>query len=247
MKRLLKPSWVQILAGVLLVIGAVMGMLENNIIETLMQNKVPFLTSVLVGENLSLALFLLGYILLLFETRIKAVRICMILSILSVLMLSLRGYLLYSDYSDTKVFNHMAWMLSGMVYNFLVVYIISILLKHKPMTNTGWIHVIAIVMIINNGEGLTRIATQYVDFVKVNLADFEGFPYSLWVKFILTDILGTIAYYYMATSEVFHRHRLDYPLDVDASKVYSPFNKWMLAAVVVPVVIAASLTVVYLF
>ena len=67
------------------------------------------------------------------------------------------------------------------------------------------------------------------------------------VKFILTDILGTIAYYYMATSEVFHRHRLDYPLDVDASKVYSPFNKWMLAAVVVPVVIAASLTVVYLF
>lgn len=157
MKRLLKPSWVQILAGVLLVIGSVMGMLEKNIIETLMQNKVPFLTSVLVGENLSLALFLLGYILLLFETRIKAVRICMIFSILSVLMLSLRGYLLYSYSSDTKVFNHTAWI-SGMVYNFLVVYIISILLKHKPMTNTGWIQVIAIVMIMNNGEILTCLS-----------------------------------------------------------------------------------------
>lgn len=247
MKRLLKPSWVQILAGVLFVIGSVIGMLSEGIFKTFMSNDVPFLTSVLASRYLSYVFFLFGYILLLIETRIKAIRISMMLAIGLVVMLSLIDYLIYSEYTEFSGLNYTAGRITNFVYNLLWVYIISILLQHKPLTNVGWLLMIAIVMIVHNGELLTAIVKDFLGFVKVDFADFTGFPYSLWENFIMTNLMATIAYYYMATSEVFNRHRLEYALEVDTSKVFSPFNKWMLAAIVTPVVITASLTIVYLF
>lgn len=223
-----------------------MGLLTENILVTLMRSNVDILTSGLIAYNLCYVFFLLGYILLLFETRIKAIRICMILAIFLCLMLSLTVYLIFSKTLSGET-AELTSNVFNVVYNLLWVYIIAILLQHKPLTNVGWIQVIAIVMIMQTTFVLTNIVAKHVDFVKINLTDFSGFPYSMWGKYILANILGTIAFYYMATSEVFHRHRLDYTLDVNTSRVYSPFNKWMLSAVVVPVVVVASLIVVYQF
>lgn len=250
MKKTLKPTPLQIAAAILLAFSDLVVLIAPLFDQTFANNGISWELSSFIKRATNELLFLPGLLIIALLAKEKPVRVAMICG----LVIELIGIILSYDVC-TRITEAGEYSLG--IYNldvsrniiscFIWVWILSVIIRDKKLTDVGWIQILPIILTVNMSVSIFfLVLSNYALPGSDTLMQFmftDNFVYKLWFTFG-TPVLHMIGYYYLATSELFN-NKYSNENATSGWKAYSPFNKWMAAAFIVPVVIFSLTLLVY--
>lgn len=251
MKQSIKPSSIQKVAGILLVIALCVqlaSLLLNNVFR---DNGFSFAMTFLYSNLTYTIIFFMGLSILAFLTKEKPVRFALIVGMIINIIDLAAGY-----YVCTKI-EIARGEVTNDIYNldifhviintFVWVWLFSVILRGKSLSRMGWIQMLPIILIINLGLYVFGLVDSNIDYPGKDFMTensfFANFVYRFWISYIM-PFFRMIGFYFFATSELFNKQYSTESTNV-GWKSYSPFNKWMVAALIAPIIIIPLTILVY--
>lgn len=227
-----RPNKKQTAVAVMFVAGAVLTVL--NIFSFMM---VPYGDLIMLLNWLPNMIFAVSWLMLAFLAVNKAVRVASFIGT----GVSLFAYLyLLPAFAMNKI----AQTAIALVIMLALCYAVSLLQTNggiKGHTKT-WVNLIALEMVLSFSFSLSIISVGLsvgLSYVPVEDLYFAS-PYYSFFSLLILELMFIISYWKLARCEAFSGK-----YDGEAVVDFSPVNKWMAMAVVVPVVIAIAMIVIY--
>lgn len=227
-----RPNKKQTAVAVMFVAGAVLAVLKTLFIMMIPYEDLRMLLSCLPNM-----IFAVSWLMLAFLAVNKAVRVASFIGAGVSLFACL--YLL-----PAFAMNNIAQSAIALVIMLGVCYAVGLLQTNggiKGHTKT-WVNLIALEMVLSFSFSLSIISVGLsvgLSYVPVEDLYFAS-PYYSFFSLLILELMFIISYWKLARSEAFSGK-----YDGEAVPDFSPVNKWMVMALVVPIVIVVALVVIY--
>ena len=212
-----KPNKKQTAVAVMFVAGAVLAVLNNLFVMMIPYDDLRMLLSCLPNM-----IFAVSWLMLAFLSVNKAVRVAAFIGTGAMA-------LCFLDYVPV-------WMIA----NLGLIYAVSLIVRNYEMawTSRTWINLIALIASSSLAFLLSGIFVKLPDYIPMEHYVLFS-PYNSAWQLLLAALMA-VANWQLARSEAFAGK-----YDGEAVPDFTPVNKWMVMALVVPIVIVVALVVIY--
>ena len=250
MEKALKPTPLQVIAGIILILAECLQIIAPLFDQTFADNGISWEFARFIKGTSVDALYVIGFLILMLMARETPVRVALICGIVVEFIGIAFNYYIYTriyEAGDITLAIYTLDVSHTIISCIFWIWVFSVIIRDKRMPDIGWIQILPISLVAALSISVFFLVDSYYALPGDNtIALFpfnDNFMYKLWFLYVI-PVFRMIGYYFLATCKLFNKGYSDENA-ITGWKAYSPFCKWLAAAIIVPAVISSLTILVY--